>query len=451
MTTASDVPAAVPSDPNRLPVRVCVGYSVGSLVTGAFGTVPGLLLLPYLTDTLAVPAFAAGLLVLLPKAWDVLFNPVAGRISDRTTSRIGARRPYLIFGGIAVAIMFAAIFLGPDTSSVAFNALYVAVTFLLCATAFAFFQVPYNAMPAEITQGPKERTRLTAWRIAVLAIAILVSGAGAPGVRDAVGGLAGYRVMGIAVGVLILLGAIGVFFGTAKAPVAAPLPSVSTWREVFAAIRDCRPFRVLLAAFVIQGVGIGTLLAGVNYLARIGLGDEDLQSVLFVSFVGPALLVMPGWYWLGSRFGKRVSYLIATVVFAGAIVCVVAARVLPVPMVIAITALTGVGYAGMQVFPLSMLPDVITAEERRTGQVRAGLFAGVWTAGETLGLALGPGLYGLVLAIGGYVSSGANEEAIQPSSAVAAVVIGVGLLPALFAVGGMPLLRKKLWREVPSS
>lgn len=448
MMTAPDVPAAVPADPPRLPASVCVGYSVGSLVTGAFGTVPGLLLLPYLTDTLAVPAVAAGLLVLLPKAWDVLFNPVAGRISDRTTTRIGARRPYLIFGGMGVAVLFAAIFAGLNTPSVAVNALYVALMFLLCATAFAFFQVPYNAMPAEITQGPEERTRLTAWRIAVLAIAILVSGAGAPAVRDAIGGLNGYRVMGIAVGVLILLGTIGVFFGTAKAPIAAPLPSVSTWRDVLAAIRDCRKFRLLLAAFVIQGIGIGTLLAGVNYLARIGLGDEDLQSVLFASFVGPALLVMPVWRWVGTRYGKRVSYLIATVIFAGAIACVVAARVVPTPVVIAVTALTGVGYAGMQVFPLSMLPDVISAEERRTGQVRAGLFAGVWTAGETLGLALGPGLYGLVLAIGGYVSSGANEEAVQPSSAIAAVVIGAGLLPALFALGGMPLLRKKLW-EVP--
>src|SRR5205809_6677895 len=90
-----------------LPGRVRAGYSFGSLVTGAFGTVPGLLLLPYLTDTLAVPAFAAGLLVLLPKAWDVVFNPIAGRISDRTNHRRGARRPYLIAGGLGLAVFFA--------------------------------------------------------------------------------------------------------------------------------------------------------------------------------------------------------------------------------------------------------------------------------------------------------------------------------------------------------
>ncbi|HEX6872687.1 MAG TPA: MFS transporter, partial [Micromonosporaceae bacterium] len=61
--------AAIPATARRLPARIRIGYATGSLVTGAFGTVPGLLLLPYLTDTLGVAAGLAGLLVLLPKAW----------------------------------------------------------------------------------------------------------------------------------------------------------------------------------------------------------------------------------------------------------------------------------------------------------------------------------------------------------------------------------------------
>jgi glycoside/pentoside/hexuronide:cation symporter, GPH family len=430
-----------PVGTDRLPLPTRFGYSLGSLATGAFGTVPGLLLLPYLTDTLGVSASVAGLLVLLPKAWDVVFNPLAGRISDRTHTRIGARRPYLIGGGIALAILFAGLFAGPDTGSTTIDALYVAVVFLLCATAFAFFQVPFNALPAELTGDPTERTRLTAWRIAVLAVAILVSGAGAPAVRDAVGGLAGYRVMGIAVGVLIVVGAVGAFLGTARAPHERVLPSVSNWREVFAAVRDCRPFRWLLAAFVIQAVGIGTLLAGVDYVARVAMGDESVQSLLFAAFVGPALLVMPVWQRVAARVGKRRGYVIASLVFTAGVLGMLGARVFPVWAAVAFAAVVGVGYAGMQVFPLALLPDVISDEERRTGQIRAGLFAGVWTAGETLGLALGPALYGLVLAIGGYVSS-AGTDAAQPSSAVTAVIIGAGVVPAVFALLGLPLLRR---------
>jgi Na+/melibiose symporter-like transporter len=85
---------------------------------------------------------------------------------------------------------------------------------------------------------------------------------------------------------------------------------------------------------------------------------------------------------------------------------------------------------------------VISAEEKRTGQVRAGVFAGVWTAAETFGLALGPALYGVILSFGGYVSSSGTTVS-QPASAVTAVVLGVALVPAVFALAALPLLRRK--------
>ena len=106
MTAADPTDDVRPGTP--LARRVLAGYALGSLVTGAFGTVPGLLLLPYLTDTLGVAAGVAGLLVLLPKAWDVLVNPVAGRLSDRR----GDRWPFLLVAGLALGVLFAAMFAG---------------------------------------------------------------------------------------------------------------------------------------------------------------------------------------------------------------------------------------------------------------------------------------------------------------------------------------------------
>jgi Na+/melibiose symporter-like transporter len=135
MTAAGPSPDVRQDD--ALPRRTLAGYALGSLVTGAFGTVPGLLLLPYLTDTLGVAAGVAGLLVLLPKAWDVLVNPVAGRLSDRR----GDRRPFLLVAGLALGVLFAAMFAGPFGSGPDAGA-YVAIAFLATATAFALFQVP---------------------------------------------------------------------------------------------------------------------------------------------------------------------------------------------------------------------------------------------------------------------------------------------------------------------
>jgi len=426
-----------------LPASTRFGYSLGSFTTGAFGTVPGLLLLPYLTDTMAVPGAVAGAIVLVPKAWDVVFNPVAGRLSDASLAKRGSRRAFLLAGGLAVAVLFAAIFAHPGFGRVPFDAAYVVLAFLLCATAFAIFQVPYNALPAELTDSYDERTRLTSWRIGLLAVAILISGGVAPAITTAVGGVSGYRVMGIVIGVVILIGTIGVYLGTRNAPVGSLRPPTAGWRELLVTMRSWRSFRWLLGVYFVQALGLGTLLAGVTYAARYVFGDAALQTALFVGFVGPALVMMPVWPRIGAKWGKLWGFRSACLAFGLGAVGLVATQVLPLAVAFCFVALAGIGYAGIQVFPLAILPDLISAEEERTGATRAGIAAGVWTASETLGLALGPGLFGLVLTLGGYVSS-VDSSAAQPGSAVNAILLGFSLLPAVLVLLGIPLLRRSV-------
>ncbi|MEN3609396.1 MFS transporter [Plantactinospora sp. ZYX-F-223] len=431
-----------------LPRRVHAGYALGSLATGAFGTVPGLVLLPYLTDTLGVAAGLAALLVLLPKAWDVLVNPVAGRISDRTRSRWGARRPYLLGGGLGLSVLFAAIFAAPFPPGPA-AAGYVALAFLLTATAFAFFQVPYVAMPAELTDDYTERTRLMTWRVAVLALAILISGALAPVVVTAGGdGVPGHRWLGLFVAVLIAAGAVGAFLGTRAAPTGAVVASEPSLRAQLAVAAANRPFRLLLVCFVVQAAGIATVLAGVNYFAAHVLRDPETgPTLLFGCFVGPALLVMPLWSRAGARLGKPRAFTVASLLFAAGALALVAAPVLPAPAVYLVVAAIGCGYAGQQVFGMAMLPDCIAYDTARTGRRQAGVFTGLWTAGETFGLALGPGIYGLVLQLTGYVSSSTGQAAAQSGTARAGVLVGFTVLPALLV--GLALLTMRGYDLTP--
>jgi GPH family glycoside/pentoside/hexuronide:cation symporter len=430
---------------SALPAGTRITYSFGSFVTGAFGTVPGLLLLPYLTDTMAVPAAAAGLIVLVPKAWDVIFNPIAGRLSDASLAKRGSRLRFLLLGGIAIAVMFAALFAHPGFGVVGLDAAYVVVTFFLCATAYAFFQVPFNALPAELTDSPDERTKLTSWRIGFLALAILIGGGGAPAITNAIGGVTGYRVMGIVIGLLILGGTLVVFFGLRGAPVGALRPNAVGVKELFTTMRGWKPFRWLLGVYFVQALGVGTVLAGISYLARYILGDAGYQTILFAAFVGPALIMMPIWPIVGRRWGKLFGFRAASLAFGIALFGMLGALVFPLVVSFAFVALAGVGYAGISVFPLAILPDLISAEEERTGETRAGVTAGVWTAGETLGLALGPGLFGIVLSLGGYVSSADPDVALpQPGSAVNAILFGCTVIPAVLILLGIPLLRKSV-------
>lgn len=419
--------------PATLDRRTRYGYATGSVATGAFGTVPGLMLLPFLTDQLGVAALWAGVIVFLPKAWDVVLNPIAGRISDRTVDPRGPRRPWLLRGGILLAILFALIFAGPALGSPTADSLWVLAAFLACATAYAFFQVPYVAMPAELTSSYDERTRMMSSRVAVLAFTILLAGASAPAIRDAIGGRDGYRAMGVLMAALILVGVIGSYVGTRGPTYAAVQASAGGLRAQFAMVSRVRDFRLLLTTFVVQALAVGSMLAGVDYLAGDVLGQSGATTILFVCFVGPALVLTPLWVRFGTRFGKRLGYLAASALLALGATLVFFTFWAPTGFVFAAVAVIGIGYTGAQVFPMAMLPDVAAADARRRGENRIGVFTGVWTAGETLGLALGPGLFAVLLAVGDYQSSttGGTE---QPDSAVTAIVLGMSLLPALLIV-----------------
>jgi len=416
------------------------GYALGSVATGTFGTVPGLLLLPYLTDVLGVAAFLAGVIVFAPKAWDVLLNPVAGRISDRSDSPSGRRRPFLLRGGLALAVCFVLLFAGP-TSPSGVAAAYVVVLFLACATAYAFFQVPYVAMPAELTLDYDERTRLMTWRVVVLALAILLSGATAPLVVDAFDDeVTGHRVMGAYIGVILAIGVLGAWRGTRGAPEHRVDTAEGTFGEQLSLVARAADFRALLITFVIQALGVGTMLAGVAYMSDDVLDSSGAATVLFAAFVGPALIVTPLWERWSATRTKRSGYIAASLVMASGMAFVFAAPIgTPVLLYVA-AGLTGIGYAGAQVFPMAMLPDAAAHDAAVTGQNRIGVYTGVWTAGETLGLALGPALFAVVIALGGYESSTAGVEVTQSSGTAWAIRIGFGLLPALLVAFSLVFL-----------
>lgn len=419
------------------------GYGLGSVATGSFGTVPGLLLLPFLTDRIGLAAALAGLVVLLPKAWDVILNPIAGGISDRSDHPGGRRRPYVIRAGTALAVLFFLLFAGP-TAPTWLGASWVVLTFLACATAYAFFQVPYVAMPAELTDDPSERTRLMTWRVAILALAILVSGGLAPVIRDIGGATWGYRGVGLFVGLLILFGTYAAWRGTAGVPMREVPAPMAGFREQLRLVSAVRDFRLLLTTFVLQALATGCMLAGVDYMARWVVGRSGAATILFVAFVAPALIVTPLWQVAGAYLGKKRGYLLASAVLVIGALAIYLSRGRSLAEVALAVAVVGIGYAGAQLFPLAMLPDVAARDAARSGSNRVGVFTGVWTGAETLGLALGPGLYAVVLAWGGYASS-AGIRVAQSERAIDAIHLGFSLIPAaLIALSVVPLAGYRL-------
>ncbi|MBT2498912.1 MFS transporter [Agromyces sp. ISL-38] len=431
-----------------LPRGVVTRYAIGSIGTGGFATLPGLVLVFYLTDTLGVTALVAGLVVTAAKVWDVVIDPWIGERSDRALARTGTRRTWMLVGAVALPAGFVLTFAVPAGLAPAASGVWVFLAFLATATAFSLFQVPYIALPAELTPDYDARTRLLTWRVVVLSAAILLFGAGGPILRRSGGDdeYVGYLVMAVVAGLAI--GA-GLFVASFTAPRGVPAATGGGRRSIRAgyveglgALRRSASFRALLAAFVLQGLATGMMLAGANYVAVWVLESEDALTFLFVALIAPAILCAPLWGRVARRIGKERGFAVASALFAIAALTLVGMLWAPGPWVYVPVAVAGAAYAGMQSLPMAMLPDVISHDARAHGIGRAGSFGGVWTAGETAGMALGATLLTIVLAATGYLESTGAADVVQSPTAVAGIVVSFSIVPAALVGASLLALRR---------
>lgn len=465
----------------RLPRRTIGLYSVGSVGTGGFGTLPGLVLVYYLTDSLGVSALLAGLVVIVAKVWDVLIDPVIGELSDASAHKTGSRALFMRIGAVALPVFFVLTFAVPHSLEPNVGALWVLVAFITSATAFSLFQVPYIALPAELTQDYDERTRLLTWRVVVLSLAILVFGGGGPALRDIAGTneQLGYLIMALVAGLAM---AVGFYISSLCAPQStssagrstsnAPQNSLtpasdsartSVWTRAGQSYKagakllaHNKAFRSLFFTFVAQALATGMMLAAAQYVATWVMADRSAITFLFVALIAPALLCAPLWGKIAVRTGKERAFAAASVLFmVGCITLYVlfisgaeAAHHWPIYLCV---ALCGAAYAGMQSLPMAMLPDVISHSNGQTSQPvadpnepdaeprtsisaeqhGAGIFGGVWTAGETTGMALGSTVLTVVLAMTGYVESVGSQVPVQPEQAKDGIVVAFCLIPAV--------------------
>lgn len=158
--------------------------------------------------------------------------------------------------------------------------------------------------------------------------------------------------------------------------------------------------------------------------------------------MGPALLATPGWTAVARRTGKEPAFAAASALFMIAAASITAAVWAPGSWIYISVALAGVAYAGLQSLPMAMLPDVISHDERANGAGQAGTFTGVWTAGETVGFALGATIVSLTLAATGYVSTVAGASAQQPDAAITGIVLSFSILPAVLMLASLASLRR---------
>ncbi|MEU3555138.1 MFS transporter [Streptomyces fragilis] len=421
-------------------------YATGSLGMGAWVTVPGLLLLYFLTHTLGVSPLVAGPALLIPKIVDAVVHPVVGTLSDRQARRQGNRRGMMRWG-LLLGVAMTAMFTVPAGLHGTPAAVWVAAWYVVGNLLFAAFQVPYLTTPSDLRVGSHESTRVFMVRMVLLTVGLLAAGVLAPVlVADEQRG--SYTRMACVFAVLMLVTALVAIRGvrrlTATGGFREPAAhSPSALADVRLAWAD-RGFRLLVLSYLFTGTTTHLVLAAVPFYAEHVLGRSGLTAVLMGAFLGPAMITSPLWFRVSGRIGKQRGLLLAQLLFVLGSLVLVAGDHVPVALTVAVVALLGTSFAGLQLLAFSMVPDVVAAAERR-GHSRAGAYTGVWTATEAVGTAAGPYVYSAVLAVGGFAASVDGEGARQTAGAVHAVLIGFTVVPAvLMAVAWLVQRRCRL-------
>jgi len=412
------------------------GYGAGALASGCFATVPGLILLYYLTDTLAIPAAVAALVVLLPKLFDIFLNPVVGRLSDRTRSRFGARRPWIFVGGLLFPVAFIATFSTPFSGDAA--AVWVATAFTLAGISFAAYVVPWSSLPAEIAADSRSRTSMAAWRIAFVAIAILLAGGLAPTlVEIGGGGRPGYRLMALTIGGIMIAATLTVTFVGARrsTPTTTRPAAAAGFRAVVDLLLSSPPLRAMFWLVCLTEIASAVSLAGTPYLATYVIGDEDVVAPMFLLLTLPLLVTMPIWRAVAIRRGKRSALRIALTINAVGTLTLSSLWFAPEHLrhVVAFTAMFigGVGFAGTAMLPQAMFADALAYATAQHDESSTGAVVGAWNAVEAISGSLGAALFAVALTATGFISSnGAGQVVQQPDLAIAGIAFAASLIPA---------------------
>jgi glycoside/pentoside/hexuronide:cation symporter, GPH family len=444
MATQIDQATGTSAPTERLSLLICVGWGSGTLAVAALFNVVNVLLLRYLVDFVGIGAVLAGSLIGLSKIYDALIDPLVGVASDRTRSRLGRRRPYLLAGGLLLALSVLLLFNVPASLGLEAKVGFIVMALLLYATGYAVFSVPYMAMPAEMTTDYHERSRLISYRIyAVVIASVIASFLGPVLIARGGGGQAGHTTMSLFLAALAFAAALF----CSRATAGAPFHFQTEVRIGFACklklMIDNRPFMLLLGIKLAQLTVLAVTQASMPFLFKRVLGLSDtMLGLYFMTFYGVMILSQGFWVRGARRFGKREAFIVVTLIYGltyASWYYVMPGE--PLAILFLRAVVLGVTGGGVLLLGQSLLPDTMEWDYRRTGLRREGMLSAVYTLVEKLAYALGAAITGIVLGRTGYVQGAGSATVVQPPSAIEAIYILASFAPMGLLMLSCVLLR----------
>jgi glycoside/pentoside/hexuronide:cation symporter, GPH family len=420
----------------KLSVGTKLGYGVCDLGGNLYFTVIAFWLLNYFTDTVGISAGLTGIIIMIGRMWDAVTDPVAGFLSDRTKSRWGRRRPWLLFGSFPLFLAMVAMFTNPGISHQGWRFVWGLGVFCLLSTFYTVVNIPYSSLTPELTSDFHEKTSLNGYRFGFAVLGTLIGAGAALPIVNAFGDKSrGFAAMGIIFGAVMMVSALVTFFSVREPGHKAEEIEKGFFNSYKGVFRN-RPYRKILFTYTMHIVGVTVVSGILVYYYKYLFFDEGLTTIALLFLLLTAMVFIPVSVLVSKKIGKKLTYAGGMAIVAVvALLIAFAGEALGVRGTFALMILGGVGLSTTYAIPWSIMPDAIEWEAVRTGKRNEGAYYGIWTFCSKIGQALAIAVTGLILDLSGYI-----PEAVQSPSAAMGIRIILGPLTAVAFVAAIIIL-----------
>ncbi|MHA1301652.1 MAG: MFS transporter [Candidatus Helarchaeota archaeon] len=436
---------------DKVPIWKKISFAIGNIGGLAIGQASILLLYAYYFLYLRVPLtpLEISAILVIYGVWDALNEPIIGHLSDRTKSRFGRRKPYIMLGAIPLIICSFLIFT-PPTSDPFSSFIYLTIVLIAFETFVTMVVTNWFSLFPELTLDNKERLSISMF-LQIFGVVGLILGIGiAPMIAgSAPTPIAGYSMMGLILGIIT----IGSMMPTIllikerKEYQIKEEEKISFFKSLDITFKNKTFFYLVIVQTLLQ-VSYSLVLSSLPLFFEgiLGMGEGDYSILLLITILAviPSLFL---WIKLANNKGTKYALMISMSVFCVAFMLTF--LIVNAYIAIIILLIGGIGLGGLMLFPTMLLGDVIDQDQLNTKKRREGIYNGVFGVIVKMSNAVSWGVIGIILTLFNVNRDLLTFGIITPQGELGLRIL-VGLLPVVVIILGIlflnyyPLSGKKL-------
>lgn len=440
-----------------------IGYGFGDMASSMFWKLFGAYLMIFYTDVFGLPAAVVGTMFLITRIWDSAFDPIVGVVADRTHSRWGKFRPYLLWLAAPFGIIGVLTFVTPNWSPTG-KLVYAYVTYSLMMMIYSAINVPYASLLGVMSPNPKERNTLSTYRmtfayigsfIALLLFMPLVNFFSGNS-KDLGDQQTGWTMAVVVIAILCIILFFGCFAWT-KERVKPIKEAQNPLKEDLKDLFKNKPWWILLGAGVAALVFNSIRDGATVYYFKYFVVEEDYATVSFfgMSFVLSGLYLALGQAAniigviaaapVSNRIGKRNTYMWAMII--ATVLSVIFYWFDKEDLIWMFVFQALISICAGSIFPLlwSMYADCADYSELKTGNRATGLIFSSSSMSQKFGWAIGTAITGWLLGFFGFQANAVqSEEAISGIKMFLSFLPAVGTILSVVFISMYPLTEKKM-------